>query len=58
VTRPTVVACRGCSRTRARQPKELRYLSYDQAGLYAEPGLSDANAAAIEFFHAHLGGKI
>lgn len=40
---------------RARPPKRLEFLPYDQLGLYVEPGLSRANAVAAEFFLEHLG---
>ena len=39
----------------AREPKRLEFLPYDQTGLYVEPGLSQSNALASEFFREHLG---
>jgi hypothetical protein len=39
---------------RARDPKQIEWLPYDQTGLYAEPGLTDANNVAIKFFKEHL----
>ncbi len=40
---------------RAREPKRLEFLPFDQTGLYSEPGLSMSNKLASDFFHAHLG---
>ena len=40
---------------RARQPKRLEFLPYDQTDLYIEPGLSESNALARDFFLEHLG---
>jgi hypothetical protein len=40
---------------RAREPKRLAFLPYDQTGLYVEPGLSASNTLAREFFVEHLG---
>ncbi len=40
---------------RAREPKRLVFLPYDQTQLYVEPGLSRANQTATEFFIEHLG---
>jgi hypothetical protein len=39
---------------RARQPKRLELLPFDQVGLYSEPGLSVAMELAAGFFHEHL----
>ncbi|MBL6751400.1 MAG: alpha/beta fold hydrolase [Nevskia sp.] len=39
---------------RARQPKELVFLPYDQTGLYYEPGLSESVKVAVGFFDRHL----
>lgn len=39
---------------RARDPKSLTWLPYDQTGLYAEPGLTEANQVAAAFFTEHL----
>jgi hypothetical protein len=40
---------------RAREPKRLQYLPFDQLGLYAEPGLSVSLRHATDFFLEHLG---
>ncbi|MGE0487127.1 MAG: alpha/beta hydrolase [Gammaproteobacteria bacterium] len=40
---------------RAREPKRLEFLPYDQTDLYIEPGLSESNALARDFFLEHLG---
>jgi len=40
---------------RAREPKRLKFLPFDQTGLYSEPGLTQSNNLAIEFFTAKLG---
>jgi hypothetical protein len=40
---------------RAREPKRLEYLPFDQLGLYAEPGLSVSLRHATDFFVEHLG---
>jgi fermentation-respiration switch protein FrsA (DUF1100 family) len=40
---------------RARQPKQLEFLPFDQTGLYSEPGLGRSNAVAAEFFRDALG---
>ena len=40
---------------RAMEPKRLAFLPFDQTGLYVEPGLSQSNAVAAEFFSEHLG---
>ena len=40
---------------RAREPKRLQYLPFNQLGLYAEPGLSVSLKAATDFFLEHLG---
>jgi fermentation-respiration switch protein FrsA (DUF1100 family) len=40
---------------RALEPKRLEFLPFDQTGLYVEPGLSQSNAVAAEFFTEHLG---
>ena len=40
---------------RAREPKRLEFLPFDQTGLYVEPGLSHSNALAADFFVEHLG---
>lgn len=39
---------------RARDPKSLEWLAYDQTGLYSEPGLTEANQVAAKFFTEHL----
>ncbi len=39
---------------RARDPKCLEWLAYDQTGLYEEPGLTEANQVATKFFKQHL----
>ena len=41
---------------RARQPKRLELLPFDQIGLYSEPGLSAAMKLAASFFQEHLSG--
>ena len=40
---------------RAREPKRLEFLPFDQTGLYQEPGLTLSNDLAIEFFAEELG---
>ena len=40
---------------RARQPKRLEFLPFDQTGLYSEPGLTLSNDLARDFFLQHLG---
>jgi uncharacterized protein len=40
---------------RARQPKRLDFLPFDQLGLYAEPGLTASIRHATDFFLEHLG---
>ena len=40
---------------RAREPKWLEFLPFDQLGLYSEPGLSVSLRHASDFFAAHLG---
>jgi uncharacterized protein len=40
---------------RAREPKRLDFLPFDQLGLYSEPGLSVSIRHATEFFFEHLG---
>jgi fermentation-respiration switch protein FrsA (DUF1100 family) len=40
---------------RAREPKRLEFLPYDQTDLYIEPGLSESNVLARDFFLEHLG---
>jgi uncharacterized protein len=40
---------------RAREPKRLEFLPFDQTGLYSEPGLTQSNNLAIEFFSKELG---
>jgi len=40
---------------RARQPKRIEFLPFDQLGLYSEPGLSVSLRHATEFFVEHLG---
>lgn len=42
---------------RAREPKRIAFLPFDQISLYAEPGLSVANRHAIDFFVEHLAEK-
>ena len=39
---------------RAREPKRLQYLPFDQLGLYSEPGLSASLKHATDFFLEHL----
>jgi acetyl esterase/lipase len=39
---------------RARHPKQLVFLPYDQTGLYYEPGLSESAKVAVEFFDREL----
>jgi len=39
----------------ARQPKRLEFLPYDQTGLYVEPGLTQSNELARDFFLDALG---
>jgi hypothetical protein len=39
---------------RAREPKRLEFLPYEQTELYSEPGLSASNAVAADFFAQHL----
>lgn len=39
---------------RAREPKRLEFLPYEQLGLYFEPGLSEAADLAVTFFDEHL----
>ena len=40
---------------RAREPKRLEFLPFDQTGLYSEPGLTQSNKLAIDFFTKELG---
>ena len=40
---------------RARQPKRLEFLPFEQVGLYSEPGLTRSNNLARDFFLDHLG---
>jgi len=40
---------------RAREPKRLDFLPFDQLGLYSEPGLSVSIRRAADFFFEHLG---
>jgi uncharacterized protein len=40
---------------RAREPKRIVFLPFDQLGLYAEPGLSVSLRHATDFFLEHLG---
>ena len=40
---------------RAREPKRLEFLPFDQTGLYSEPGLTLSNDIARDFFLEHLG---
>jgi uncharacterized protein len=40
---------------RAREPKRLEFLPFDQLGLYSEPGLSVSLRHATDFFAEHLG---
>ncbi|MBL6612730.1 MAG: alpha/beta fold hydrolase [Reyranella sp.] len=39
---------------RARSPKSIAWLPYDQMGLYSEPGMSESVKVATEFFNEHL----
>ena len=39
---------------KAREPKRLALLPYDQTGLYEDPGLAEAMAEAIAWFHKYL----
>lgn len=39
---------------RAREPKRLEFLPYDQTGLYIEPGMSEAHEVAATFYRQHL----
>jgi fermentation-respiration switch protein FrsA (DUF1100 family) len=39
---------------RAREPKRLQYLPFNQLGLYSEPGLSASLKHATDFFLEHL----
>ena len=40
---------------RARDPKSLDWLPYDQTGLYVDPGMTKAHQVAGTFFRKHLG---
>lgn len=40
---------------RAREPKRVEFLPFDQIGLYSEPGLSTSNNLARDFFIEKLG---
>jgi uncharacterized protein len=39
---------------RAREPKRIEWLPYDQTGLYSDPGMTEAHKIAADFFKQHL----
>ena len=41
---------------RAREPKRIEFLPFDQTALYFEPGLGVSNKLACDFFLEQLGG--
>ncbi len=43
---------------RAREPKRVEFLPFDQIGLYSEPGLSTSNNLARDFFIEKLGSPV